>query len=615
MRLVLIGDVGADVDFHIGDEAMLESALVELRARVEASYTVVSASPGATAARYGVDAVLRIGFDPSIAGSRAARDIRLANVLAAAQGETARLAADDRAWAVIDTVADSDAVIIAGGGTLATKHSQHIYERAALAGIARIYDKPLVLTGQSFGPSLVTRDAELVAQILGGATLVGVREEFSAQTARDLGASASTLAHTVDDASFLEGSDTVAVLPSLELTAGQYSVVSFPDYAGVDTVETLGRELDALIAHVRSITGLPVVLVPHQGSLGGGGSTHDDAMIARLARTPGVVVAPVLPVRDVVTLTASAALSVSSRYHSTVFALAAGVPTVGVWFGLHTRRKIVGSLTNFGVEAWAVPSSLLHTDLADRLVEETWDRRADITAHLIEVAAVRKTESALWWDAVASTLTTGTAPALAPRSASATLAVSPVLAEEITDLSGWTSLVLEANVELTASLGEATDEVAVLAETATALEAEVASLQTSIEVAEGGVLVAPELASLQAENQALNWQIEALEQRMWERERLLAARAREAVALRRGVGVAKAETEKVRREVTSARTELKTARVESDVARRQVSNANLMAAQARGQVSELLGSTSWKLSMPLRFMRRPGPYLRKLLGR
>src|SRR5689334_12624458 len=131
MKVVLLGDVGGDADFHVGDEAMLQAALLELRARLDVDATVLSTDPAATAARYDARSIDRIGF--GALPDRATRDDRLQRVVAAARGQAALLSADDPAWPVIESVADADAVVVTGGGNLASAFVEHLYERAAIA--------------------------------------------------------------------------------------------------------------------------------------------------------------------------------------------------------------------------------------------------------------------------------------------------------------------------------------------------------------------------------------------------------------------------------------------------------------------------------------------------
>ncbi len=224
MRVVALGDVGVIDDMmHIGDEAMFQAAHDELGAR-GASVIAVSSVPPETAARYGVEAVQRIRFDGL---DRDASEARLAAVLALAEGRDV-LAEDDTARAVVAAVAGADGVVIAGGGNLASTWPLHVYERAALAGIAARLGRPVVVTGQTLGPDLRGRDRELVAEMLAGSTRVGVRESTSHRLAAELGVQARL---GVDDASFVAlptaaqpaSPDPTGVLVSLSLSLGRAS--------------------------------------------------------------------------------------------------------------------------------------------------------------------------------------------------------------------------------------------------------------------------------------------------------------------------------------------------------------------------------------------------------
>src|SRR5215207_5546563 len=183
MRVVALGDVGVVDDMvHIGDEAMFLAAADQLGSR-GASLVAVSSAPDETAARYGVDAVARVRFDGL---ERTSAAERLAEVLALAEGKN-RLGAHDSARAVVAAVAGADGVLIAGGGNLASTWPLHVYERAALAGIAARLGRPLVVSGQTLGPDLSGRDADLAGAVLAQAALVGVREAASRALASRLG--------------------------------------------------------------------------------------------------------------------------------------------------------------------------------------------------------------------------------------------------------------------------------------------------------------------------------------------------------------------------------------------------------------------------------------------
>ncbi|MDN3495684.1 polysaccharide pyruvyl transferase family protein [Planococcus sp. APC 4015] len=384
MRVLTIGDVGVVDDMvHIGDEAMFEAAVDELSAR-GADVTAVSSAPAETTGRYGVEAVSRIGFDGL---DRAESEARLEAVLAGG----AELDPADTAHAVIAAVADSDGVVVAGGGNLASTWPLHVYERAALAGIAARAGVPLVVTGQTFGPHLEGRDRALVASLLRSARRVGVRETSSQRLAADLGVETRL---GVDDASFLGMTEADVpkdgVLVSLSLSLG-----------GAPRAETVAR-IAALVDAAADTIGAPVRFHAHFGPLHGdaprGDAVLHDEVRAQM-RTPSSVV-PSGDARGAASLARSSALLITGRYHPAVFAAPAGVPVLGLVTDDYTAVKQRGALAHWGQDA-VVPITAADSDGVRRLAGLWTDRRA-----IADAAARRRpahrSDAASWWDEIAA---------------------------------------------------------------------------------------------------------------------------------------------------------------------------------------------------------------------
>lgn len=389
MRVVTLGDVGVIDDMmHIGDEAMFRAARDELADR-GAAVTSVSSVPAETAERYGVTAVGRIRFDGL---DRAASEARLGAVLAAADGAGA-LADDDPAHAVIAAVADADGVLIAGGGNMASTWPLHVYERAALGGVAQRLGRPLVVSGQTLGPDLRGRDRELVAQLVHSARLVGVREAASHALAADLGVTARL---GVDDASFVSADAaapvTGGVLVSLSLSLG-----------GASRAETVAA-VAALVDAAAELTGEPVRFHAHFGALTGA-SPRGDAVLhdeVRAAMRTGSTVVPTGDVPAAAALARSASLLITGRYHPAVFAAPAGVPVLGLVTDEYTAVKQRGALAHWGQQA-TVPISAAQSDGIPNL-RELWAERDGVRAEAGRRRPGHLAEFGEWWDAVADAL-------------------------------------------------------------------------------------------------------------------------------------------------------------------------------------------------------------------
>ncbi|CAN5221297.1 hypothetical protein BH11ACT4_BH11ACT4_02910 [soil metagenome] len=368
MRVVAIGDIGVLDDMvHIGDEAMFEACVGELRLRGIHDIVGVSANPAESAARYGIRAIARRAGD----------------------------ATDELA----ETVRDSDAVVITGGGNLSSLWPQHVQARSELGRLASRFGKPLVVTGQTIGPHLDDADTALVAELLHSARLVGVRESGSLALCRRLGLTGDALRQTVDDASFLV---TAPAEP------GGYCLVTLANHVGPTDRDAVEGALTALLDEVAGSTGLAIVFAAHFGSLLPGPARGDSAMHERVAARMRAA-SRVVPTTDAAAsarLARSAELVLCSRYHPAVFAVAAGVPTIGIPVDDYTTVKLSGALGNFGQHSTLPVDRLLAGDGAG-LLHSVWERREEIRSAGLRQATEARQASTLWWDDVAVALAGG----------------------------------------------------------------------------------------------------------------------------------------------------------------------------------------------------------------
>ncbi|HEY6531181.1 MAG TPA: polysaccharide pyruvyl transferase family protein, partial [Acidimicrobiales bacterium] len=270
IKIVLMGDLGDPTGYHAGDEAMAEAAVRELAARTDLTVTAVSGNPVDTRARYGWDAVPRFGFADVVPAVDRARDARLRAILDGAGGDSGALDSDDPAWKIIQAVAAADAVLVTGGGNLNSSWPEHVYERAALTGVAAALSRLLVVSGQTIGPTLTRRHGELVGRTVTSARLVAVREAASFEVARALGVLDGRLALTVDDATFLDG-DAVDDLPAPMVA------VTFASHTGLLNRPSFLSCAARLLERTVDVTGLDIVMVPHQGLVDETGARGDVA--------------------------------------------------------------------------------------------------------------------------------------------------------------------------------------------------------------------------------------------------------------------------------------------------------------------------------------------------
>ncbi|CAN5316633.1 hypothetical protein BH11ACT2_BH11ACT2_12860 [soil metagenome] len=379
MHIVAIGDIGVVDDMiHIGDEAMFEQLVAEVRARGIGEIVALSSAPSDTADRYGVRSIARIGFS----GARAEMTERMRRVLA---GE---LGPGDPALDVIAAVESSAGVAIAGGGNMTSLWPLHIYERATLGALAARAGVPLVVSGQTIGPQLSEPDAALVTRLLASARLVGVRESASLALVRSLGIDHATL--TIDDASYLP----------VDSPPEARCLVTLAGHVGDHDREAFVGAVAALLDDVATSTGLEIVFSPHFGSTRAGEVRGDSVMHADVARrltAPSREIPATHAARSGV-LARSAALVISSRYHPAVFAVPGGVPTIGIAVDDYTTVKLTGALGNFNQSSVLDAADLISGE-GRALLARVWRNRDAIRAGVPH----RQYESAQWWSSVAAT--------------------------------------------------------------------------------------------------------------------------------------------------------------------------------------------------------------------
>lgn len=406
---------------HIGDEAMFEEFVTQAKRRGVTQITGISSAPADTAVRYGIDSVQRMGFAATSFPTRADLDDRLDRILRTAAGQTALLEPDDPAIGVIAAIAASDGVAISGGGNLSSIWPENIYERVAFGGVARILGRPLVVSGQTIGPVLFGPDVALVSGLLASAALVGLREPASFALVSGFARDANWPAHapriqkTVDDASYLGFAADAA--DSEQSTNEQYCVVTLASHIG--TLDEDGRtetgfsndhyleSVAALLDHIATTTGLAIRFLAHFGSSDTAVSIGDTLVHERVMARLTVAVGTTVPTTDSIAAAAvarNAALVVTSRYHPAVFAVAAGVPTIGIPVDSYTTDKLTGALGNFGQSA-LLPAHTLVDGKGAALVSALWQERHDIRSIGIERSAVNRRAAAVWWDDVMVVLT------------------------------------------------------------------------------------------------------------------------------------------------------------------------------------------------------------------
>jgi polysaccharide pyruvyl transferase WcaK-like protein len=440
MRLLIIADVGGAETRHVGDEAMLESNPAAFRRLIpEVAFTIVSRDPAWAAARYGVNAVAPFGFPraPSaVAERRVLLDRLLTNAASHARG-------NGTTHATSDAVARADGLVVSGGGNLSASWPDHLYERAALLHLARIFGKPAVVLGQTIGPGLEDDERRLLAETLPSARFVGLRELPSATLALELGVPPERVWYQSDDALFLEGGP--ESVPMFTRSGEPTTAVTNDPQVRAAGGEVF-RSLVSQLRRISEATGARLTLIPHaygNESAAAPSDLTESRLIAEgvgLSRT--VVVAGLDP-EQTRRITGDAAMVISSRYHPIVFGLGAAVPSVGIFGDDYCRIKLQGALAHARLERWAITyDDVTRGELLTSALE-LWHARAEVRRELESRRETWRGESLERWATVLRALD---AAAIIPTAADGTMFgrptrdVAPALASALEARRRWRQL-------------------------------------------------------------------------------------------------------------------------------------------------------------------------------
>ncbi|RII16104.1 colanic acid biosynthesis protein [Streptomyces sp. YIM 130001] len=409
MRVVLVGDIGWRDLYHLGDEAMTEAAIEALRARDVVDVTLIGGHPESAAARYGVPSTGRIGFRGT--PDRRHNIARHAAVTDAARRGTHLLADGDPAIGVIEAVRAADAVLVAGGGNLNSFFPQHIFERAALAGVASALGKPYAFTSQTVGPLIRAQDAPHLEALLGSAVGFGARERSTYELVGTLGAAKERVAPGMDDAFGLRprAADLASVA---RLQERRYVVASFAEKASTPAIgqDAYCRLIARTLVQLADLYEADVLLVPHAGTFEPDRSIRDQLSNERIAVYAGddrVRAVPMLTAREVAALTGGAALVIGTRYHPAIIAAREATPALSIAPTQYSAVRMRGAAENVGMQDYVLGLASWRSGDVLRAARELLDADDAVRAHLRSVRDRRITDHEAWWDTLVRALGSG----------------------------------------------------------------------------------------------------------------------------------------------------------------------------------------------------------------
>lgn len=331
-RIVISGYYGFG---NGGDEAVLEAIIGTLRVRApKAQLVVLSRAPRQTAARHGVTGVSRT------------------------TGGLAAMAGAD--------------LFISGGGSLiqdATSARGALYY-LGLLGLATVMARATMVYAAGVGPLRRGWLRALARRVLNRVTLITVRDEGSRNLLQQLGVRRPVQV-VADPAFALDPAPADAIRDLVGVPRSPRIGVALRPWGNGRFLQPL---VDGIAKACREI-GAEVVALAFQPD-------RDLTVCARAARSAGGRTLAGLPPREMMAVVGTLDLVVGMRLHALIYAVACGVPPVGVAYD----PKVKGLLARVGVRRHVSPAALTADDVC-REVRAAWDERSALHDRLMAQAA------------------------------------------------------------------------------------------------------------------------------------------------------------------------------------------------------------------------------------
>jgi polysaccharide pyruvyl transferase CsaB len=343
-ELYRVGITGSYGGLNLGDEAILQSIVTQLRRDLPVEITVFSRDPEDTKARHGVERAVPV------------RKLSRAEAVP----EVERL----------------DLLIVGGGGILFDAEAR-IYLREAL--IAKEKGVPVMLYAIGAGPLVDPEAQKAVRECLEHVEVITVRERSAQRALEDAGVHRDIIV-TADPALLLKPEPLPRGILKQEGLEGRRRLIGMsvrepgaaaPDIDPDDYHALLANAADYMVDRFDA----DVVFVPMERSVLD--TQHSHAVIAKMLRAQrATVLKGEYTSGQLLSLIGKFNFAVGMRLHFLIFAALGGVPFVALPYS----GKVTGLLEDLGVPT--PPFKLVNEGRLIAHLDQSWDRSRSMRAHL-----------------------------------------------------------------------------------------------------------------------------------------------------------------------------------------------------------------------------------------
>lgn len=351
-NILVLGGYGGN---NVGDDAQLEGSLNDLKAIIpEASVIVLTPNLEQTMSRHWPSSV---AYAPRISffdfDENSGRYIKwwvksnkewLLNQLNFVVTEAVKFktglshSLSDKQMQAIELIRNASIVYYAGGGFLMGPTGSRLWDGALVCQLAKIFDTPVVMSGQNMGIWQNPFNLDLAASSFDKVRLIGTRDRtFSKEELRKVGVEGDHIFDTHDDALYINTGEVRIrdyILKRVGLEKDEpYISLSFHLEDGIEDI----------IKSIRKCSELPILIIPtcppDKGPQSRVYKRLKDAGSHKLH-----IVSHLYSHNKIKSLIGNAEICISTRHHPVIFALGCNVPALSLNYTEYFSQKNFGAL-------------------------------------------------------------------------------------------------------------------------------------------------------------------------------------------------------------------------------------------------------------------------------
>jgi len=301
----------------------------------------------------------------------------------------------------LDTLKSSTLLFGVGGGNLTSVWRSELYQKCLTIILCRIFEKPIILSGQTIGPFYGLFDKQIARYTLDQVNLITLREKFSEINLRKIGVTKPLIQITADDSVTLIPADQM----NFELIMENEGIKIQHPLIGINIIglhylqkfkakmnkakKLLANIADKLIDEYNAT----ILFVPMQ--YGEDGDIPPSVDVLHLMKNKDKAFILSQDYDDKVTkgIIGQMDLAIGFRYHFNVFAVTSGVPAIGIYLDNYYSIKIKGIFALIGQLKNVISIEEATSDKVMEMVRENFSNKEQISDSLTKQTEVLKNRS------------------------------------------------------------------------------------------------------------------------------------------------------------------------------------------------------------------------------